>query len=72
MGVDGPAGTGVVAFGALPFDRNATGTLCVPEFVVTQFASGETWLTTPSSHDAWRELYDAVVAPTQETQRPTQ
>jgi isochorismate synthase len=68
---DGPAGTGVLAFGALPFDRNATGTLSVPEFVLTQFASGETWLTTSSTQEAWRELYDAVVAPTQEAQRPS-
>ncbi len=71
VGDDGPAGTGVVAFGALPFDRNATGTLCVPEFVLTQYANGDAWLTTSSTHDQWRELYDAVVAPTQETQRPT-
>jgi isochorismate synthase len=70
-GDDGPAGTGVVAFGALPFDRNATGTLAVPEFVFTQFASGESWLTTSSTQDAWRKLYDAVIAPTQETQRPS-
>ena len=40
-GDDGPAGTGVVAFAALPFDRNASGTLSVPEFCVTQFATGE-------------------------------
>jgi menaquinone-specific isochorismate synthase len=70
-GDEGPAGTGVVAFGALPFDRNATGTLSVPEFVLTQFATGETWLTTPSTRDAWQELYESVVAPTQETQRPS-
>jgi isochorismate synthase len=70
-GDDGPAGTGIVAFAALPFDRNATGTLSVPEFVFTQFASGEAWLTTSSTPDAWRALYDGVVAPTQETQRPS-
>jgi isochorismate synthase len=70
-GDDGPAGTGIVAFGALPFNRNATGTLSVPEFVLTQFATDETWLTTTSTQDAWQELYDAVVAPTQETQRPS-
>jgi isochorismate synthase len=71
IGDDGPAGTGIVAFGALPFNRNATGALSVPEFVLTQFATGETWLTTPSTQAAWQELYDAVVAPTQETQRPS-
>ena len=38
---------------------------------MTQFANGETWLTTPSTHDNWRELYESVVAPTQETQRPS-
>ncbi len=71
VGDDGPAGTGVVAFGALPFDRNATGALSVPQFVLTQYANGNAWLTTPSANDQWRELYDTAVAPTQETQRPT-
>jgi isochorismate synthase len=71
VGDDGPAGSGVVAFGALPFDRNAGATLCVPEFVVTQLATGETWLTTPSDVSDWRALYDTVVAPSQATQRPT-
>ncbi len=70
-GDPGPAGTGIVAFGALPFDRNAAGTLCVPEFVVTQLASGEAWLTTTRDRSAWREHYEAVVAPTQEPQRPS-
>jgi menaquinone-specific isochorismate synthase len=70
VGDDGPAGTGVVAFGALPFDRHAAGALCVPEFVVTQFANGDTWLTTSSNLDEWRALYDAVVAPTQGMQQP--
>jgi isochorismate synthase len=70
-GADGPPGTGVVAFAALPFDRNATGTLSVPEFVVTQLANGEAWLTTSSSPEAWRALFDGVIAPTQATQRPS-
>ncbi len=43
-GEDGPAGTGVIAFGSLPFDRTASATLEIPEFCVTQFASGETWV----------------------------
>ncbi|MGA7835565.1 MAG: isochorismate synthase [Acidimicrobiales bacterium] len=69
-GAGGPAGTGIVAFGALPFDRNAAGALCVPEFVVTQCTTGETWLTTTRDLPAWRELFASVVAPTQEAQRP--
>jgi menaquinone-specific isochorismate synthase len=71
LGDDGPAGSGVVAFGALPFDRNAAGTLCVPEFVVNQLVTGEAWLTTSSDVKSWQVLYDNVVEPTQVTQRPT-
>jgi isochorismate synthase len=69
-GDDGPAGTGVVAFAALPFDRNAPGQLDVPEFCITQYASGETWLTSANDSHSWRELYDNVVLATQETQSP--
>ena len=38
---------------------------------MTQLATGEAWLTTSSDVGDWRALYDDVVAPTQETQRPT-
>ena len=68
VGDDGPAGTGVVAFATLPFDRTAPGELQVPEFVITQTASGETWLSSAEGAGDWRTVYDQVVAPTQETQ----
>ncbi|MEZ5411369.1 MAG: isochorismate synthase [Acidimicrobiales bacterium] len=42
--VGGP-GTGVVAFGAFPFDRTAPGELVVPEIVVGRGADGRRWLT---------------------------
>jgi isochorismate synthase len=69
-GEDGPAGTGVVALGALPFDRTASATLSIPEFCITQFASGETWVSAADDSPAWTEYLDQVDAPTQETQSP--
>lgn len=67
-GDDGPAGTGVVAFASLPFDRNAPGELQIPEFCITQTRSGEAWLSALEGSDGWRELLESVSAPTQETQ----
>lgn len=69
-GDEGPEGTGVIAFGALAFDRNAPGRLEVPEYCVTQYASGETWVTTAEDSATWRSLYEASELPTQETQSP--
>jgi len=67
VGDEGPAGTGVVAFATLPFDRTAPGELLVPEFVITQTA-GEAWVSAAEGAGDWRERYESVVAPTQETQ----
>jgi menaquinone-specific isochorismate synthase len=67
-GDEGPPGTGVVAFATLPFDRNAPGELQIPEFVITQNTSGETWLSALEGSTNWRALYDNVASPTQETQ----
>ena len=39
------AGTGPVAFGALPFDTTAAATLLVPEIVVGRNADGRRWIT---------------------------
>jgi menaquinone-specific isochorismate synthase len=69
-GDEGPEGTGVVAFAALPFDRSAPGQLEVPEFTVTQFASGDTWLTCANDSNVWRTIYENVTLATQETQSP--
>ncbi|MHB8378960.1 MAG: isochorismate synthase [Acidimicrobiales bacterium] len=68
VGDSGPAGTGVVAFATLPFDRNAPGELLVPEFLITQSASGDAWLTCLEGSNDWRERFDAVSDPVQETQ----
>jgi len=38
-------GTGPIAFGALPFDRAATGSLLVPEIVIGSAPDGRRWIT---------------------------
>ncbi|MFT7599062.1 MAG: isochorismate synthase [Acidimicrobiales bacterium] len=45
----GAAGTGAVAFGALPFDRTAQGEMVVPEIVVGRDAEGRRWMTVVST-----------------------
>ena len=67
-GEDGPPGSGVVAFGALPFDRSAPSRLDVPEYCLTQTSGGEAWLTTLDNSDSWRDLLDGARLPVQETQ----
>lgn len=69
-GESGPLGTGILAFASLPFDRAAPGVLEVPEFCITQFATGESWLTSLGDSPAWRRIYENVALPTQETQSP--
>jgi menaquinone-specific isochorismate synthase len=68
VGDDGPSGSGVVAFGALPFDRSTPSQLDVPQFCVTQTSDGDAWLTSVEGSYAWREVLSAVTPPTQETQ----
>jgi menaquinone-specific isochorismate synthase len=67
-GVDGPPGTGVVAFGSLPFDRSAPGHLDIPEYSITQNKSGAAWLSRLAESTEWNAHIAAVTAPTQETQ----
>jgi menaquinone-specific isochorismate synthase len=67
-GVEGPAGTGVVAFAALPFDRSAGSRLDVPRYVVTQFRGGDAWLTRLEGSNDWAAMLSDVDAPLQETQ----
>jgi isochorismate synthase len=55
-GEDGPSGSGVVAMGSLPFNRDAPSRLDVPRFLITQSAQG-TWITT-ASPDEWRHHID--------------
>ncbi|HEV2427275.1 MAG TPA: isochorismate synthase, partial [Acidimicrobiales bacterium] len=54
-GDDGPAGSGVVGFGALPFDPTGAGRLDVPEGLVTVTAEGS-WLTSSEGVDPLAEL----------------
>jgi menaquinone-specific isochorismate synthase len=67
-GDDGPAGTGVVAFASLPFDRDAPGELDVPEFTLTQTRAGDAWISALGGNASWRSLLESFDAPTQETQ----
>jgi isochorismate synthase len=68
VGDDGPAGTGIVAFGTLPFDRTAPGQLDVPRYVVTQDKQGRAWRTSLEGADQFATLFEGETAPTQETQ----
>ncbi len=68
-GENGPPGSGVVAFGALPFDRSAPSRLDVPEYCITQISDGEAWLTSlEGSRDRGATLLDGASSPVQETQ----
>ncbi len=67
-GDDGPSGSGIVAFGALPFDRSAPSRLDVPQFCVTQTSDGDAWLTSLDRSDAWQEVLATASPPVQETQ----
>jgi isochorismate synthase len=68
VGDDGPAGTGIVAFATLPFDRNSPGKFDVPRYVVTQNKVGQAWLTSLDGAPDYREWLVGQVAPTQSTQ----
>ena len=57
-GDPGPAGSGVVAFATLPFDRLAIGRLQVPTFVVTQERGGGAWISHPEEAGDWEALVD--------------
>jgi isochorismate synthase len=67
-GADGPPGTGIVAFGTLPFDRNAPGKLDVPRYVITQTKDGRAWLTSLDGSPDYRESLVDVAVATQATQ----
>jgi len=68
VGDDGPPGSGVVAFGALPFDRSAPSQLDVPRYCITQTSNGDAWITSPEGSDSWSGLLAGTTAPVQETQ----
>jgi isochorismate synthase len=71
-GDGGPAGTGVVAMGSLPFNRAAEGRLVVPHFVITQGVDG-TWITGAdgggdASGEQWRDIIGRETLAVQEAQ----
>jgi menaquinone-specific isochorismate synthase len=66
-GEDGPPGSGVVAFGALPFDRSSPSHLDLPEYCLTQNSDGA-WLTGLDGAESWREYLERASTPVQETQ----
>lgn len=51
VGEEGPVGTGVVAFAAMPFNRGAHAVMNVPSALITHLPDGSTWLT--STDDAF-------------------
>ena len=67
-GDDGPPGSGVIAFGALPFDRSAPSRLDVPQFCVTQTSGGEAWVTSLDGSRSWTDALEQASPPVQETQ----
>ncbi len=67
-GDEGPTGSGIVAFGSLPFDRNRPARLDVPRFVITQTRDGEAWCTSLDDAGDACDAFAGVPAPLQETQ----
>ncbi len=67
-GDDGPSGTGIVAFGSLPFDRSAHARLDIARFYITQFRNGDAWLTSQEGATEWRPALQDLDPPLQETQ----
>ena len=66
-GDEGPSGSGIVAMGSLPFNRDAPSRLDVPRYVVTQGAQG-TWITSADEGD-WRSLLERETPSRQEPQQ---
>ncbi|MGA2433157.1 MAG: isochorismate synthase [Acidimicrobiales bacterium] len=67
-GDDGPTGTGIVAFGSLPFDRSARAQLDVARYTITQNREDEAWLCERVGSPDFRELLTDVAPAMQETQ----
>jgi isochorismate synthase len=65
-GDEGPSGSGIVAMGSLPFNRDAPSCLDVPRYVITQSSQG-TWITTADDED-WRHHIEEEPLALQEPQ----
>ncbi len=57
----GPAGTGVVAFGAMPFDSSTDFVMEVPEYVITRFSDGETWLSREENAKDFKAIVESSI-----------
>ncbi|HUX03332.1 MAG TPA: isochorismate synthase [Acidimicrobiales bacterium] len=68
FGSDGPSGSGVVAFGSLPFDRSAPARLEVARYLITQNRAGEAWLSMLEGSPDPSILIAEVRTPSQEAQ----
>jgi isochorismate synthase len=64
----GPTDSGVVAFGALPFNPSASGQLSVPEVLVTQYSNGTTYVTTVEDSEGLIPILERYVEVDQEPQ----
>ena len=67
-GDDGPAGSGVVAFASLPFDRHSPAELSLCSLTVTKTVEGQAWLTYAEVSPGLFDILDDVTLPFQETQ----
>ena len=67
-GDEGPAGSGVVAFASIPFDRTSPAELAVCALAVTQTTDGRAWLTYADVSPGLFDILDDVTLPFQETQ----
>ena len=68
VGDEGPTGTGIVAVGSLPFDRNASARLDVARYSITQTRDGEAWVSELDGSPDFRSLLLDVAPALQETQ----
>jgi isochorismate synthase len=61
VGDEGPAGTGVVGFTAIPFDRHRRFTIDVPEYLVNRYPDGTTWLSSSQESDDFKNIVDMSI-----------
>ncbi len=70
-GPDAPAGTGLLLFASLPFDRSESGHLDLYEITVTRFRDGDTWVTICDNAPDLELMLAEAELPSQETQSAT-
>lgn len=70
-GEPGLLGSGIVAMGSIPFDRTRRSSLAVCAITISQFGSGETFVTSVKGAPSLADLLSAVMLPTQALQAAT-